>query len=89
MQKAVQTMTLIFLVKNDILINKIIKNVIFSASKENRHYNMYGEKKPRLAVSRGLLIKLVYSYITIGAFNGTTANHSVPMFTFIKIIPIR
>jgi hypothetical protein len=37
------------------LINKIIKkDVIFSASKENRHYNMYGEKKPRLAVSRGL-----------------------------------
>ena len=39
--------------KNDILINKNIENVIFSASKENRHYNMYGEKKPRLAVSRG------------------------------------
>ena len=33
---------------------KYQKNVIFSASKENRHYNMYGEKKPRLAVSRGL-----------------------------------
>ena len=28
------------------------KIVIFSADKENRHYNMYG-KKPRLVVNRG------------------------------------
>ena len=52
-QKAVRTVTLNFLVKKDILINKIIKKCHFSASKENRHYNMFYEKKPRLAVSRG------------------------------------
>ena len=44
-QKVVHTMTPNFLVKNDILINKIIKKCHFSASKENPHYNIYGEKK--------------------------------------------